>query len=59
MPNERFKKPTDKQLIDIAILFNGGKLQQKKLSDMLAMSNFIIDRLYENGDVLKKSKKEL
>ena len=56
---ERFILPTDKELIEIGIIFNDGKLEQGKLTDMLAMANFIIDRLYENGDVSKKSSKEI
>lgn len=55
---ERFIKPTDKQLIEIMILFNNGKFQKSKLTDMLSAAEFIIDRLYENGDVSKKSSKE-
>jgi len=55
---ERFKKPTDKQLVEIALLFNDGKLQKSKLRDMIAMCEFILDRLYENNDVMKPSSKE-
>ncbi len=55
---ERFKKPTDKQYVEIALLFNDGKIQKSKLRDMIAMAEFIIDRLYKNGDVSKKSSKE-
>jgi hypothetical protein len=55
---ERFKMPTDKQVVDIAILFNEGNLDTEKLADMVGMADFIIDRLYENGDVSKPSSKE-
>lgn len=55
MTRARFIKPTDKQLIDIAILFNDGKLDQEKLSDMVAMCEFVINRLNENNDVTKPS----
>ncbi len=58
MKKERFIKPTDKQLIDFALIFNDGKIEKRKLADMIAMSEFIIDRLYENGDITKKSSKE-
>jgi hypothetical protein len=55
---ELFKKPTDKELVEIALLFNDGKIQKSKLRDMVAMSEFIIDRLYENGNISKPSSKE-
>lgn len=55
---ERFKMPTDEQVINIAIVFNHGVLDKHKLSDMVSMCQFVIDRLYENGDILKPSKKE-
>lgn len=51
MTEERFIKPTDKQLIDTAIVFNDGKIEPQKLGDMVAMCEFIINRLYENGDM--------
>jgi len=56
--DERFKMPTDKQLIEIMILFNKGKLQKNKLADMLSPCLLILDRLYENGDVTIPTKKE-
>ncbi len=55
---ERFKKPSDEQFVKIAILFNDGVIESEKLRDMVAMSEFIIDRLYENGDVSICSSKE-
>lgn len=54
----KFKLPTGQQLAEIALLFNEGKLERKKLIDMVAMCQFVVDRLYENGDVLKASSKE-
>lgn len=48
---ERFKMPTDKQVIEIAILFNDGKLDADELTNMVSMCDFILDRLYENNDV--------
>jgi len=56
--DERFKMPTDKQLIEIMILFNKGKLQKNKLADMLSPCLLILDRLYENGDVTIPTKNE-
>jgi hypothetical protein len=53
----RFKLPDDKQIIEIAILFNDGKINTK-LYDMVGMCQFVIDRLYENGDISKASSKE-
>ena len=50
--------PTDKQLIDIAILFNDGKLDKEKLACMVGMCQFVLDRLQENNDVSKASSKE-
>lgn len=57
--NERFKKPTDEQLIDIAIIVNQGELDKEKLADMLAYCNIVVDRLYDNGDVMIPSKEEI
>lgn len=54
-----FVMPTDKQLIDIAILFNDGRLEPEKLSDMVGMCQFVINRLFENRDVTKKSSFEV
>lgn len=53
------KWPTEKQLVDVAILFNDGELDADKLGDMVGMSMFILDRLRENGDVKVPSSKEL
>jgi hypothetical protein len=57
-PDVRFQLPSNKQMIDIAILFNDGKLEAEKLADMVGYGQFIVDRLYENGDVGKPSSKE-
>lgn len=54
----KFQLPSGKQLIDIAILFNDGKLERQKLADMVGMCQFVIDRLYENGNVMQPSSKE-
>lgn len=56
---ERFKKPTGKELIDFAIVFNDGVLDTEKLADMVALATFITDRLYENGDVKVKTAQEI
>ena len=55
----RFEKPTDKSLVEISLIFNDEKLDQKILTNMVAMSEFIIDRLYDNGNVETPSKREL
>lgn len=57
LPDE-IKKPTYKQLIEIAILFNDGKIEKEKIADMVAMTDFVLDRLLENGDVNIPSKNE-
>lgn len=51
LAKERFTMPTDTQIVQSAILFNGGKIEPKKLADMFALVDFIIPRLYENGDI--------
>lgn len=56
---ERFKKPTDEQIVKAAIVFTDGDLEQDRLVDMVSMCCFIIDRLYENGDIMIKSSKEI
>jgi len=53
-----FVLPSDQDMIEIAILFNNGILDKDKLSDMVAYGQFIVDRLFENGDVKIKSTKE-
>lgn len=55
---ERFKLPTDKQMLEFALIVNEGKIEEQKLADMIAYGQLIIDRLYENGDVLIPSSKE-
>lgn len=55
---ERFKMPTDKQVVDFAVVFNDGKIEQKKLADMVGFLTMVMDRLYENGDILEPSSKE-
>ena len=57
---EPFKMPTDKQLIDIAILFSQdkGKINKLELTNMIAMSEFILNRLHENKDVMIPSTTE-
>jgi hypothetical protein len=56
--SEEWIRPTSKQLIDICILFEDGRVDAGKLADMLAPIEFILDRLFENGDVTKPSSKE-
>ena len=56
--DERFKKPTDDQIVKLALIFNDGRLDPSELTNMTSMSLFVIDRLYENGDVMIPSSKE-
>jgi len=58
-PTVRFLLPSDEQLIKFAVLFNNGKLEPEKLTDMVAMCTLVIDRLYENGNVLIPTLKEV
>lgn len=53
-----FKMPTDEQIVNMAVMFNDGNVNMKKLRDMVAMCMFVIDRLYENGDIMIPSSKE-
>ena len=55
---QRFNMPTDKQLIDFALLFNDGKIEIEKLSQMVGMCELILDRLQEHGDCTRPSSKE-
>jgi len=55
----RFEMPTEKELIDIAISINDGVYDDEQITRMTSMCNFVINRLFENGDILKKSSKEL
>lgn len=55
---ERFKMPDPQKIVEIAILFNDGILDEKKLTDMVAFCDFVVDRLYENGDISMPSSKE-
>ena len=54
----RFKKPTDEQIIQFALICNDGEVDMEKLSAMVGMCQMIIDRLYEHGDITMKSTKE-
>lgn len=51
--------PTNKQLTEIALLFNEGVIDIPKLTDMIAMTQYVLDRLNDNNDVMKKSLQEL
>src|SRR5690606_17201539 len=53
---ERFTMPTDEQLIEIAILFNDGRVDTDELSKMVAMAQLVLHRLHEHNDITKKSK---
>lgn len=53
----RFILPTPKDIIEVGLLFNDGMVN-KNLTNIVAACTFILGRLYENGDITKKSKKE-
>lgn len=57
--SERFKKPTNKQVCEFALVFNEGKIEREKLADMVGFCQMVIDRLYDNGDILVKSQQEI
>ena len=54
----KFEMPTDNQLIKVAILFNDGKVDMAQLTNMVSMCQFVVDRLFENGNVMVPSSKE-
>jgi hypothetical protein len=54
----RFQLPSAQQLIEVAILFNEGVMDREAIGRMVAMSQWILDRLHENGDIEKPSSKE-
>ena len=54
----RFKMPTDEQIVKTALVFNDGKLDPAELTNMVSMCMFVVDRLYENGDIMIPSSKE-
>ena len=60
MKTEAFKMPTEKQLIGIAILFSeeNGTVNTIELRNMLAMAQFVLNRLYENSDITIPAKDE-
>lgn len=55
---KRFDKPTDAQIVKMAILFNDGVWDQDKLVDMVACVEMIVNRLYENGVIDSPVKSE-
>lgn len=57
-PVERFKLPTDDQLIKTALVFNKGKIEPEKLADMVGMTQLVTNRLHENGDIMIPAKTE-
>lgn len=54
----RFKMPTGEQLVATAIIFNEGKVDKDSLVNMVGMCLFVLDRLYENNDIMIPSSKE-
>ncbi len=56
---ERFIMPTDKEMIEIGIMFLGGNKDVDKLTNIVSVLTFILDRLYENGSIELPSCKEI
>jgi len=52
-----WKRPTDQQIISAAILFNDGKVDDT-LTNMVSVLDFVLDRLFENGDITIPTSKE-
>ena len=58
-PKGRFDMPDFKQLLQIAKSFtDDDEIDAKQLSNMIRMCQFVLDRLYENGNVLIPTHKE-
>ena len=57
MSKERFKKPTEEELILIAMAM-GIPEDARKLAEILSFSLIVLDRLYDNGDINTPSEKE-
>lgn len=55
---ERFKMPEDSEIVKAAIVFNDGLMDQKILTNMVGLVDFVLARLYENGDIKIPSSKE-
>lgn len=57
---ERFIKPTDKQLVDFAIMFceSNGRINWDDVRNTTAALMLVVDRLYENGDITIRTTKE-
>ncbi len=55
---ERFKMPTDQDMIEISMMFTNS-MELDKLTDIVSVLTFILDRLYENGSVELPSSKEI
>ncbi len=62
MKKERFKKPTDEELCDFALLVqtDAGEspVNHEILVNMVAFGEMLVERLYEHGTIKKKSTRE-
>jgi len=56
MEKERFKKPSPEQLMKLAVVIHE-KMNREVLVDMCTMTQILIDRLYDNGDLMIPSNK--
>jgi len=54
----RFQMPTDEQIAKAAIVFNDGRIDEEELTNMISLCLFVVDRLYDNGDIMIPSSKE-
>lgn len=58
MEKERFKMPSPETLLNIAALFTSNNIKVKELANIISVCQFVLDRLYDNGDISIPSKKE-
>jgi hypothetical protein len=57
--NNRFQMPSEDQLILVATSFCSGRLRLQQIVDIAAACQFIIYRLYESGDILEPTLREI
>lgn len=57
MNKERFKKPTEEEIIGLAIK-TADTIDSKRIADLSTFATILIERLYDNGDINIPSEKE-
>lgn len=51
--------PTDKQLVEFALVVCEGKIDVDKLTDMVTMTKIVLQRIKENNDIKVPCKQEI